>query len=153
MAGKEYNDTLLAMKPLTLFLFLSLSLAGFGQGVYYPTGRIDTTLLNKVDSVSDEWRKEFLWRDSLSNIRDSISPKYDTVAVWIECADTTKPISYNMTVSGYEVTKTYWVPEYWDTRGFYLTYHEAYWQTDHVCYLDHFKKPLPFLGWGTKERK
>jgi hypothetical protein len=117
------------MKPLTLFLFLSLSLAGFGQ---------DTTRFAILDS------------DTLGFIHQ---PIYDTVAVWIECADTTKLISYNMTVSGYEVTKTYWVPEYWDTRGFYLTYHEAYWQTDHVCYLDHFKKPLPFLGWGTKERK
>jgi hypothetical protein len=118
------------MKPLLLTLLLSLSLAGFGQ---------DTTKFK--NSPPDH--------HSLSGFAD-----YDTVAVWIEYTDTSKPISYNMTQSGYEVTKTHWVPEVWKTEqnGDALIYYEAHWQTDHVAYLDHFKKPLNRLVWGVKEK-
>ena len=103
------------MKPLTLFLFLSLSLAGFGQ-----------------ESVPIRWFPP----------EDTIRQKLDTVAVWLEYADTTKVISYNMTIPGYDII---------DKNSRHLANYPD--RIGHVAYLNHFKKPLPFLVWGVKERK
>ena len=161
------------MKPLTLFLFLSLSLAGFGQEVYYPTGKIDTALLNKVDSVSDEWRKEFLWRDSLKSIRDSVAPIYDTIPVVMLVSDTT-PVNQEYWKSlgnGLIQKETFSVvsSEIWQMAGYEVMVKKEYeyggvffdsdrglwirWHWVHSCYLDHAKKPLNLCVWGTKERK
>jgi hypothetical protein len=134
------------MKPLLLILFLSLSLAGFGQDTlkYQSAGTWKT--LGSDATLSS------LHGGTGGHISD---PVYDTVAVWLTYADTTKSISYNMTVKGYEVTKTHYVPEVWKTEdhGNALVYYEAHWQTDHVAYLDHFKKPMNRLVWGTKRRE
>jgi hypothetical protein len=132
MTGKDYNDTLLAMKPLTLFLFLSLSLAGFGQ--------------IKIDSGDTLPTYRYSGNDTVGL---SCQPIYDTVAVWLEYADTTKIISYNMTVKGYEVVKLVDLnPPVWISDCVMKT-------TDwvHVAYLDHFKKPLNRLVWGSKRRE
>jgi hypothetical protein len=79
----------------------------------------------------------------------TFTPQYDTVAVWLTYADTTKPISYNMTQAGYEVVKLVDLnPPVWISDCVMKT-------TDwvHVCYLNYFKQPLPFLVWGVKERR
>jgi hypothetical protein len=110
------------MKPLTLFLFLSLSLSGFGQ-----------------ESVPIRW---FL-------PEDTIRQKLDTVAVWLEYADSLKPISYNMTQPGYDVRKLVYLPlPVWIDD---CTFKTADWV--HVSYLNRFKQPFPYLVWGTKERR
>jgi hypothetical protein len=116
------------MKPLLLFFFLSLSLAGFGQ---------DTTNVLKYQSTGN-----FTINGNL--YLDDTKPVYDTVAVWIEYADTSKPISYNMTQPGYEVRKAAY--HYMTFSGLRPVY-------EHAIYLDQFKKPLPFLVWGTKRRE
>jgi hypothetical protein len=123
------------MKPLLLFFFLSLSLAGFGQ---------DTTNVLKYQSTGN-----FTINGNL--YLDDTKPIYDTVAVWIEYADTTKPISYNMTVRGYEVrvqTGGYIQDSGIDVINYWS---HPMWST--VAYLDKFKKPLPFLVWMSKERR
>ena len=165
------------MKPLFLTLVLSLSLAGFGQEVYYPTGKIDTALLNKVDSVSDEWRKEFLWRDSLKSIRDSVAPIYDTIPVVMLVSDTT-PVNQEYwkslgngliqkeTVSivssemwqmvGYEVTELVpLTPMFTPLAGADAMIYNpnATYTTKTITYLDHAKKPLNLCVWETKERR
>lgn len=136
------------MKALLFFLFLPISLMG--------QEKPDSALLAKIDSVSAEWRKEFLWRDSLGAIRDSISPKIDTVEIWMLCADTsgTGFIGRTATLKGWEVTKTYWVDDHWQTEdnGDSMVYYPARWRTDHVAYLNHFKQPLTgYIVWQTKE--
>ena len=121
------------MKPLTLFLFLSLSLAGFGQ--------------IKIDSGDTLPTYRYSGNDTVGL---SYQPIYDTVAVWIEYADTTKPISYNMTVKGYEVreiTGYYWTSDEYSLMAIQEPRYK------HVCYLNYYKQPITFLVWETKERR
>jgi hypothetical protein len=127
------------MKPLLLTLILSLSLAGFGQI------KIDTTTITPETFIKSS---EAFWVcDSTVFIH---RPIYDTVAVWLECADTTKIISNNMTVKGYEVRKS--AGNEWISTGSDLMAVLTPIYT-HVSYLDHFKKPLNRLVWGTKRRE
>jgi len=128
------------MKSLLFFFFLSLSLAGLGQ---------DTTNFKTV--LCDENRETF----GIVGIHYEL-PIYDTVAVWIEYADTSKPISYNMTQPGYEVKEyggSYWGGADPNPGGIVLAVAVRREIWNHVTYLDHFKKPLPFLVWGVKERR
>ncbi len=118
----------------------------------------DTLSIAPYRSLTSSGSTTLILTDTISNwgtLYAIPDPKYDTVAVWLTYADTTKSISYNMTVKGYEVTKTHYVPEVWKTEdhGNALVYYEAHWQTDHVAYLDHFKKPMNRLVWGTKRRE
>jgi hypothetical protein len=206
------------MKPLLLFLFLSLSLAGFGQdnlsfievGRFEPTRHVifmsekaeldldfsgDSLVVSgnmklteaaekfiefvgqsfktKIDSLKDELeecRKDqeidsayllSTWQGSIATIQNPYlhqepDPVYDTVAVWLECADTSKPISYNMTQPGYEVKEyggSYWGGADPNPDGIVLAVAVRREIWNHVTYLDHFKNPIPFLVWGVKERK
>jgi hypothetical protein len=212
------------MKPLLLPLFLSLSLAGFGQDTktdttlqwflpesYYarfePTHMIvimgDTSQLNldfsgdslvvsgdmklteaadkfiefvgqsfrtKIDSLKDELekcRKEneadtsailyqstgtwtILGSDTTRYVLPVFDPKYDTVAVWMNCADTTggSRIAYNVSIRGWEVRKRK------PYNGYLTATSTGGWTTgyDTIGYLDSFKRPLTgYLVWGTEE--
>ncbi len=72
----------------------------------------------------------------------------DTVAVWIDCADTTARINYNVTMRGYEIRKS--TGYYWgiiDKIGSEAAI--PIWEP--IGYLDSFKRPLTgFLVWETK---
>ena len=132
------TDNSILMKPLLLTLLLSLSLAGFGQI------KIDTTTITPENFIKSS---EAFWVcDSTVFIHQ---PIYDTVAVWLEYADTTKIISNNMTVKGYEVRKR--TGGYITSSGVVGEYVEPLWSI--VAYLDHFKKPLNRLVWKTKRRE
>ena len=129
------------MKPLLLTLLLSLSLAGFGQDTLkYQSAGTWATLGSDATLSS-------LYVGTGGHVSD---PVYDTVAVWLEYADTTKPISYNMTVKGYEVreiTGYYWTSDEYSLMAIQEPRYK------HVCYLNYYKQPITFLVWETKERR
>jgi hypothetical protein len=92
------------------------------------------------------------WKMSMAQMEDpSIHEEpstIDTVAVWLDCADTTgRNIAYNVSIRGYEIKKLvkrkYPVYVYPNTPGYDWV---------HIGYLNSFKKPLiGYLVWGTKE--
>jgi hypothetical protein len=145
------------MKPLTLFLFLSLSLAGFGQI------KIDSTVTYPI-----------YWPDTVSL---PCQPIYDTIPVVMLVSDTT-PVNQEYwkslgngliqkeTVSivssemwqmvGYEVTELVpLTPMFTPLAGADAMIYNpnATYTTKTITYLDHAKKPLNLCVWGTKERK
>jgi len=79
----------------------------------------------------------------------------DTVAVWIDCADTTARINYNVTMRGYEIRKV--TGHYWgspepneDGTVYDIIVEYPIWTT--IGCLDSFKRPLTgYLVWKTKE--
>jgi hypothetical protein len=96
----------------------------------------DDYLKTKIDSLEVELEK--------CRAKPEIDKaKTDTVAVWIDCSDTTgRNIAYNVSIKGYDIRKTNtdvctWI--YPDNKI-------------HVGYLDSFKRPLTgYLVWETME--
>jgi hypothetical protein len=82
-------------------------------------------------------------------------PQVDTVAVWLDCADTTARINYNVTMRGFEIKKV--TGHYWgspepneDGTVYAIAVEYPIWET--IGYLNSFKKPLiGYLVWKTKE--
>ena len=145
------------MKPLLLTLFLSLSLAGFGQI------KIDSTVKYPI-----------YWPD---NVSLPCQPKYDTIPVVMLVSDTT-PVNQEYwkslgngliqkeTVSivssemwqmvGYEVTELVpLTPMFTPLAGADAMIYNpnATYTTKTITYLDHAKKPMNLCVWETKERR
>jgi hypothetical protein len=100
------------------------------------------------------------WNMSMAQIKDpSIHEepsKTDTVAVWIDCADTTgRRIAYNVSVNGYiikKVTGHYWGSPEPNADGTVYAIAVEYPIWEIIGYLDSFKRPLTgYLVWKTKE--
>jgi hypothetical protein len=88
------------------------------------TNRITLHIGDRLYYNGEKWHK-----------KPTTRPQVDTVAVWIDCADTTARINYNVTMRGYEIKKItgHWVP---------------------FAYLNSFKRPLTgYLVWETREGK
>jgi hypothetical protein len=133
-----------------------------GVDTIYP-GYKDVHNLSEPDPVADFWGLSISHGGSIiypsSDDLQVYTPKIDTVAVWMDCADTTggRKIAYNVSIKGWEVRKV--TSHYWgspdpnpDGTVYAIAVERPIWST--VAYLDSFKRPLTgYLVWATEEIK